>query len=112
MLRCEAVRWIGYDPLPGLVEVAFTDAAGTRRSFVDKVPIFDDADRIQPDGSFPVAVYVDCEVLATDNQNGREVVTITTQRPWSLETQEGLSEFQVLPQQLVRDEPPTPAPFP
>lgn len=99
-LRCEAVRWVDDEPQPGLVEVVFTDADGHRRSLVDKVTVFDDADRISPHSPFPVPVDVRCEVISDAGESGTQVVTISTARPWGLETPDGHSEFRVLPQQL------------
>jgi hypothetical protein len=95
------VRWVDDEPHPGLVEVVFTEADGQRRKLVDKVAVFDDANRIRPQGPFPVSVDVRCEVISEASVRGTQVVTISTARPWGLETPDGQSEFQVLPQQLT-----------
>ncbi len=97
------MRWVGTEPFPGLVEVSFTDAAGVLRTFVDKPPVFDESDRLRPDASYPVAVEVPCEVLGG---GGAAVVTVST-RPAGLETDDGLSEFEVFADQLTRTLPRT-----
>lgn len=69
-LRCQATGWVNDEPFPGLIEVAFTDAGGTRRSFVDKVSVFDAFDSLGPDTSYPVPIAIDCRpvdpLTATD----------------------------------------------
>ncbi|ONI76538.1 hypothetical protein BWI15_04310 [Kribbella sp. ALI-6-A] len=96
ILRCEAVRWVGDDPIPGLVEVAFTDAEGTRHVLIDKPPVFSGANGLGPGTAYPVAVGLDCEVLRVDE----EAVVITTERPWGVETADGRTEFRVGADQL------------
>ncbi|WP_432948089.1 hypothetical protein ACQPXM_12740 [Kribbella sp. CA-253562] len=97
MLRCEAVRWVGDDPFPGLVEVAFTDADGMRHVLVDKRPVFGGADGLGAGTAYPVAVGLDCEVLLVEG----EAVVITTERPWGVEGADGRTEFRVGGDQLV-----------
>jgi GNAT superfamily N-acetyltransferase len=94
-LRCEAVRWVD-DTFPGVIEVAFTDAAGTRQVLVDKLPMFGGAGALTASGPFPVAVTVGCALLQVDG----EEALITTARPHAVETEDGCSEFRVRTDQL------------
>lgn len=56
MVRCEAVRWVSDEPLPGIVEVVLTDADGTRWSLVDKAPVFDSVGVLLPTADYPMSV--------------------------------------------------------
>lgn len=96
MLRCEAVRWVSDDPIPGWLEVTFTDAAGQLWRVFDKPPVFGSSVELNRDSPFPVAVELDCEILTVD----RDVVTISTLTPWGVSTEEGRSEFAVFSRQL------------
>lgn len=89
-------------PWPGVVEVQFTDASGQRRSLFDKAPIFAAMGELGPDTSYPVEVTVACAVaeghgLAGDN----EVVTVSTS-PDGVTMPDGLQEFRVRRDQLIR----------
>jgi hypothetical protein len=97
ILRCDAVRWVGDDPFPGLVEVAFTDVDGIRHVLVDKPPVFGGADGLGPGTAYPVAVGLGCEVLRVDE----DAVVITTDRPWGVATADGHTEFRVNASQLI-----------
>jgi hypothetical protein len=97
ILRCDAVRWVGDDPFPGLVEVAFPDVDGARHVLVDKPPVFGGADGLGPGTAYPVAVKLDCEVLRVS----QDAVVITTEGPWGVETPDGRTEFRVDACQLV-----------
>lgn len=91
------MRWVSDDPVPGWVEVEFTDANGARRLLADKPPIFGGPD-LRPDTPYPVDVLVACEILDPADEDGR--VFITTERPWGTSTAEGLTEFVVLADQV------------
>jgi hypothetical protein len=99
MLRCEAVRWVSDDPIPGWLEVTFTDTDGHLWSVFDKPPIFGSSVDLDRDSPFPVAVELDCEILAVDG----DVVTISTLTPSGVSTEDGRSEFAVFAWQLIED---------
>ncbi|MFJ6523840.1 hypothetical protein ACIQMZ_01075 [Streptomyces longwoodensis] len=99
-LRCEAVRWVGDEPFPGIVEVQFVDAAGQRWSLIDKSPIFAQFDELTPDSVYPVKVTVAC-VIQDDVEGpaGDEVVTVSTS-PDGVTTAAGRDTFAVRTSQL------------
>jgi hypothetical protein len=73
-LRCDAVAWVG-DDFPCWIKVRLVDADGVERVFVDKVPIFTDAD-LSSTTCFPVPVWARCELLGTED-NGQVLVVST-----------------------------------
>jgi hypothetical protein len=98
-LAVKIVRYVD-DHQPGWVEVEFVDAQEHRHTFVDKVPGFT---RLPLDAhsSYPQPGQVSCEVLSQSQAAlGRTLVSITTARPYHIESTEGVSEFIVLQSQL------------
>lgn len=88
-------RWVADEPQPGLVEVSLVDAYGKRWIFVDKTASFT-ADVVTQNSSFPRDTRIGCEELGSEVEpDGREIVTITTARPWSIETVDEVSEFAI-----------------
>ncbi|MFJ6934767.1 hypothetical protein [Streptomyces sp. NPDC101132] len=99
-LNCDAVRWIGDEPFPGLIEVRITDVHNRQWSVIDKAAVFDDAGNLTPSSNYPVRVKVLCEILdgAPGSAPGTVTVSIT---PWGLESVEGQVEFQVHSDELT-----------
>ena len=88
------------DHQPGFVECSFIDAHGTEHFFVEKVPVVTLADR-SADGSYPVDGTLGCEVLGSRVDDGTDMVTVSTERPWGIESTEGLLVFDLRSTQLV-----------
>ncbi|MEU3562363.1 hypothetical protein [Kitasatospora sp. NPDC006786] len=101
-LQCEAVRWVDDEPWPGVVEVQFTDAAGRRWSLFDKAPIFAAMGELGPDTPYPVEVTVACAITQGHGLAGDdEFVTVSTS-VHGVTTPNGLEEFTVRRDQLIR----------
>lgn len=98
-LAITIVRFVD-DHQPGLVECEFADAEGRIHKIVEKIPLVTAAD-LWRDSTYPQPGSVACEVLRKwSDEHGRELARITTDRPWSIESTEGLSEFVMLSSQL------------
>jgi hypothetical protein len=98
-LAVQIVRF-GDDTQPGVVAAEFVDAVGRRHTFIDKAHIFSEA-MLDAASAYPQPGAVRCEILLRkQDAQKREIVRITTLRPDSIESTEGLSEFEVLPPQL------------
>ncbi len=92
------------DSQPGFVECEFIDAGGRRHTLFDKVPIFSTG-YLDADSEYPQPGMADCEVLARwEDEQGRELVRITTARPYDIESSEGVSDFVVFATQVVGTE--------
>jgi hypothetical protein len=99
-LAVEIVRFVD-DHQPGWVACEFVDAAAHRHTLIDKAPIFT-AELLDATSSYPQPGLVGCEVLSRlEDDKGRELVRVTTIKPWDMESTEGLSEFVVLSTQLT-----------
>jgi hypothetical protein len=98
-LAVNIVRYVD-DHQPGWVEVEFVDVRGQRHTFVDKVPGFTSLP-LDAHSSYPQPGQIACEVLSRSHDTqGRPLVSITTARPYHIESTKGASEFVVLPSQL------------
>ncbi|WP_171075354.1 hypothetical protein [Nonomuraea basaltis] len=101
-LRCQVVRWVSDEPQPGWVEARFTDAHGRRWTFFDKPPIFENEAELTPEASYPQEAGLACVVTGTQIwTDGREILSISTRTPWSIESEEGQTEFHVSRDQLI-----------
>ena len=98
-LAVQIVRFVD-DYQPGIVECEFTDAADQRHRLIDKAPIFTTA-TLSADSIYPQPGTVRCSLLRVwQDERGRKLVAISTAEPFSIETGEGLTEFDVLPSQI------------
>jgi len=102
-LKLQILRYVD-DRFPGWVECEFIDAERHRHSLVEKVPLVSD-ELLEPEDTYPKSGTIRCEILEQwDDPNGRELVRVTIERPDSVETTEGVSEFVVLSSQVVSAE--------
>jgi hypothetical protein len=98
-LTVQIVRFVD-DDQPGIVECEFTDVAGRPHRLIDKAPIFTTA-TLTADSMYPQPGAVRCKLLRVwRDADGRIFFTISTADPFSIETREGLTEFDVLPSQV------------
>jgi hypothetical protein len=99
-LRGQAIRWVSDEPFPGLVEVSMTDARGHRWTFVDKSAVF--SALLSAETSYRVPVEIGCELVGSEvGADGREIVVVSTDRPWGIESTDGQTRFAVTRAQLV-----------
>src|SRR5215469_2536988 len=81
------------DAFPGWVECELVDAHEHRHILRDKVPIFT-VERLDAKSKYPRPGAVQCEILDRfRDAKGRELVRVTTQRPWGVASIEGTSDF-------------------
>ena len=89
------------DGQPGFVECSFTDAWGTRHIMQDKVPIFTAKD-LCANSVYPQEGIVACEVVKKwRDKEGRLIFTVDTERPWGVDSLEGLTQFDLLDLELL-----------
>jgi len=86
---------------PGFVECSFTDAWGKKHIVQDKIPIVTDKD-LDANSNYPQEGVIACEIIKEwRDKDGRLIFTVDTTRPWSVDTIEGLTQFDVLALQLI-----------
>ena len=90
------------DHQPGFVECRLVDANGQSHMFIEKLPIVTSAN-LWADSSYPQAGTIACEIESESiDAAGRKLVQVSTERPWAVESTEGVSRFFVLSSQVVR----------
>lgn len=95
-LRCEVVAWVSQD-FPGWLRVRMVDADGQSWFFVDKVPVFTDA-QLNADARLPAPVRVRCSIVGQDEDGA---LVISTQLD-GVEAEGGQTLFRVRGDQLDR----------
>jgi hypothetical protein len=86
---------------PGWVDCAFVDAFGREVRFVEKVPVVTAANP-KSEGPYPQPGVIACQVLKNSQDSaGRSLATISTEKPWGVESVEGQTMFEVFSDQLV-----------
>jgi hypothetical protein len=95
-MKVSIVRYISDDPQPGIVECQFQDAYSRRWSFVEKTLVVS-LEQLDADSVYPRRGVTACKILQrfTDT-TGREVIRVNT-----VESVEGVTQFDVLPELLV-----------
>jgi hypothetical protein len=100
-IKVSIVRYISDEPRPGIVECELKDAHGRRWSFVEKTAIVS-REHLDADSIYPQRGVIASEVVRRSlDAAGREVVRVDTERPWHVESVEGVTQFDVLPESLV-----------
>ncbi len=89
------------DDQPGFVEASFKDAWNKKFIILDKVSIFTE-ENLDAKSKYPQSGVIACvKVKEFEDYTGRKVYTISTEKPWGIETVEGICQFDVLPGQLT-----------
>ena len=100
-VKVTILRYISDDPQPGVVGCELEDAHGRRRSLVEKTAIVNAA-HLDADTSYPQQGIIACEIVRRSRDAAeREIVRISSERPWLVESVDGLTEFDVLPDAQV-----------
>ena len=100
-LTVEIVRLVD-DYFPAIVACEFVDSDDRRHTLIDKVLVFS-TDALDATTTYPLPGAVRCTVLRrwTDDQ-GRELLRISTAEPDAVESTEELQEFVVSKNQVKR----------
>ena len=93
-LAVQIVRFVD-DYQPGIAACQFVDADGRRHTLIDKAPIFS-AETLDADSRYPRPGAARSVLKRRRDACGRELASISTADPYSIESSEGLSEFVVL----------------
>ena len=95
-MKVSIVRYISDDPQPGIVECQFEDAYGRRWSFVEKTLVVS-AERLDAHSVYPRPGVTACNIVQRfPDAAGRELIRIN-----AVESVEGVTQFDVLPETLV-----------
>jgi uncharacterized protein YodC (DUF2158 family) len=100
-LSVQITRYISDDPQPGVVECRLFDAYGNEWIFLEKTAIVSSLD-LTADADYPQPGVIACEIIEQwQDVNGKEIASVNTERPWRIETLDGVSRFDVLRSQII-----------
>jgi hypothetical protein len=89
------------DDQPGFVECKFNDAWNKEHIVQDKVPIVTEKN-LNANSEYPQDGVIACELMKEwKDANGRNIFTVNTAKPWGVDTINGLTEFDLLQEQLT-----------
>jgi hypothetical protein len=99
-LQVTITRFISKDN-PYFIECRFTDALGKEHIIHEKVPVITHED-LDEHSTYPRPGFIACEVMEQfPADGGSEIVLIDTSKPWSIETTEGETIFEVDAAQVI-----------
>ncbi len=94
MLKVTITRFISKDN-PYFIECRFMDVLGKEHIIHEKVPVITH-EELDEHSTYPRPGFIACEIMEQYTvAGGSEVVMISTSRPWSVETTEGKTIFEV-----------------
>jgi len=89
------------DDQPGFVECKFNDAWNKEYTVQDKVPVVTEK-YLDANSEYPQEGVIACEIMKQwVDKDERTIFTVTTKKPWAVDTFDGLTEFDVLEEQLI-----------
>jgi hypothetical protein len=99
-IKIQITKFIS-DDHPGFVECSFFDALNKEHIVQDKVPIVTEK-YLDANSTYPQNGVIACEIVNewTDT-NGQKIFKVNTSKPWGVDTIDGLTEFDVLEEQLI-----------
>jgi len=102
-VKIQIVRFVD-DYQPGIVECQLVDAHGRVWSFIEKIPVVTTED-IWRKSEYPRPAVIACKIVGTLRDDaGRKFTRIDTDQPWGIESVEGQTRFDVLPDSIVTTE--------
>ena len=100
-LKIKITKFIS-DDQPGIVECTFNDAWHQLHIVQDKVPVVTEK-YLDANSEYPQDGVIACEIIKEwKNPKGEKIITVNTSRPWSVDTIDGLTEFDLFEEQLVQ----------
>ena len=91
------------DSQPGWVQCEFTDAFEKLHIFNEKVPIVT-TEYFDENSIYPQDGIIGCEIIERKNVDNREIIKISTELPWGIESKSDETIFEILPNQLIEFE--------
>jgi hypothetical protein len=97
-LTVDIVRFVD-EHQPGFVECKLVDVNNEVHFFIEKAPVVSTED-LWSTSTYPRSGSIGCEILNSWNEGSTGLVKVTTEKPWSVESTSGETEFIVLASQL------------
>ncbi len=100
-VKIQIIKISDISSCPGRVECILNDAWGNQHTFNEKIPIVT-SHKIDTSSEFPQDGVIRCEVLMEwRNEEGKKIITVTTENPDHVETISGIFEFDLFSDQVL-----------
>lgn len=87
-IKIQIVRFV-MEHQPNIIEGRFTDAFGKEHIVHEKSPVISQF-YLEADSEYPQPGEIACEIVNTWNdEKGRKIITVSSEKPWHIETLEG-----------------------
>lgn len=102
-VHVSVTKFLGFDPQPGIVEFVLIDVFGSVHTFVDKTPVpMEDWGSRDDLKTYPRPGTIRCQIVDQRvDGSGREVVTISTEKPDYVASTTDETVFEVYANQLT-----------
>ena len=100
-LVVDIVRFVD-DHQPGFVECRLLDAKGHIHYFVEKVPVVSTED-LWSSSKYPRPGVIACQVIQRWLDGSQQLLKVSTELPWHIESTTGATEFVVFESQVRLD---------
>ena len=85
-----------------MVECFFIDAWNKRHDFLEKIPVVTQ-ENLDKDTKYPINGEITCKIIKFwQDVDDRELVSIDTSIPFGIESNEGITQFDLLKTQLIQ----------
>ncbi len=99
-IKLEITQYIDND-FPGFIKGNFFDIHGVQHIFHEKVPVVTLLD-LDESSEYPQEGIIACEIVQEHlAANGRKIYQVDSANPFSIETIEGNTQFEIFEEQLV-----------
>ena len=89
------------DDQPGFVECKFNDTWNREHIVHEKIPIVTKK-YLNANSEYPQYGVIACEIITEwKDKDERTIFTVRTEKPWAVDTIDGLTEFDILEEQLI-----------
>ena len=93
------------DDQPGFVECKLNDVRDKEHNVQVKVPIVTEK-YLDANSDYPQGGLIACEIIKQwIDDDKRSILTISTEKSWAVDTIDGLTEFDILEEQLTKHNP-------
>lgn len=99
-IKIKIVSYIS-DSQPGFVKCKFKDAWNTEHIVEEKVPIVTEI-YLDANSEYPQDGLIACEIEREwIDKDGRMILSVNTEKPWTVDTIDGLTKFELLKEQIT-----------
>lgn len=102
-IKAKITRCVDDSGYPSFVECQFVDVNEKIQTFVDKDAIFT-TENLDSKSKYPTVGIIGCVILERKTFGDREILKVSTEMPWHIESTNGKTIFEILAEQVIEFE--------